>query len=291
MQIVSDRGMDLAPEQLANLNIHFAPLRIILDGITYTSGIDIQPDEFYQMLGHTDGFPLTSQPSAGEFAHLYQELSKQDNEILSIHISSGLSGTLNAARAGAAMVPEVKVTFWDSKTLSVPLGWQVQAAAQALIAGWSIERILTMLAQIRLNVEGIFTLSDLKYLIHGGRISHMKGLVASLLAIKPIIMVDKISGAYITAGQEITLNRAISKMVDLMQKRFGEGTRMRIQPLHGSNLEAIEILRGKLASWLDIRWEPLTPIAPVLGAHTGPSMVGMAIGPLSQFELLPVPNL
>jgi DegV family protein with EDD domain len=106
MQIVVDRGMDLAGKQLKDLDLHFAPLRLTLDGKTYVSGVDIQVDEFYKLLGETDGYPITSQPSAGDFAELYRELAKTDPEILSIHISSGLSGTINAAQAGAAMVPE-----------------------------------------------------------------------------------------------------------------------------------------------------------------------------------------
>ena len=93
--------------------------------------------------------PVTSQPSAGEFADLYRQLAKKDPEILSIHISSGLSGTSASARAGAEeMVPEAKVTVVDTLTLSVPAGWQVEAAARAAKAGWSMEKITERLAKL-----------------------------------------------------------------------------------------------------------------------------------------------
>src|ERR1700690_2158839 len=123
MQVVTDLGSDHAPGQIDGLNIHFAPLRISLDGHSYVSGVDLSPKEFYKLLSETESFPTTSQPSAGDFAKLYRELAKTDPEILSIHVSSGLSGTFNSALAGASMVPEAHVTVVDSKTLSCPLGW------------------------------------------------------------------------------------------------------------------------------------------------------------------------
>ncbi len=141
MQIVTDGGMDLTPEQARGLQVHVVPLSFSLDGRTYHSGVDIQPEEFYRLLGSTDSFPTTSQPAPGEFADVYRKLAASDPEILSIHISSGLSGTLASARAGAAAVPEAHVTFVDSKTLSGAQGWQVDAAARASKAGWPLERI------------------------------------------------------------------------------------------------------------------------------------------------------
>jgi DegV family protein with EDD domain len=87
------------------------------------------------------GLPVTSQPSAGEFAEVYRNLAKKDPDILSIHLSSGLSGTVDSARAAVALVPEANVTVVDTKTLSCAAGWQVQAAVQAIKAGGLWERI------------------------------------------------------------------------------------------------------------------------------------------------------
>ncbi len=287
MQIVSDRGMDLSPELVEEYNIRLAPLTLTLDGKTYKSGVDIQPDEFYRLLAATESFPTTSQPSAGDFAAIYREVAKTDPDILSIHISSGLSGTLQSARAGAEMVPEAHVTLVDTKTLSCPMGWQVEAAARALRAGWTVERILVKLEQINAVTEGLFTIATLKYLIHGGRISHLKGLIASLLNIKPIIGVEKKNGTYITHGQEITLKRAIHKLADVVAGIYPPGTRMRFQPLHGNNLEGAEILCERLGQLFDCTFLPTTVIAPVLGAHTGAGLVGLAAGPMDVFADLP----
>lgn len=288
MQIVTDRGADILPEVAERFGIHFTPLKVTLDGRTYASGVDITPDEFYKLLGSTEDMPLTSQPSVGEFVEMYRSLAQTDPEILSIHISSGLSGTLNSARAAAALVPEAHVTFVDTFTLSCPQGWQVEAAARAARAGWSKERILDLLAELRAQTEGMFTVATLKYLIHGGRISHIKGLMASLLNIKPIIGVEKTDGKYFQLGQEITLKRAILHEADLVVKRFGEGTKLRIQLLHANNLPGTEWLHERLSQLFDIEWVPTISITPALGAHVGTGLVGMAVGPVSLFSKLPV---
>ena len=287
MHIVTDRACDLAPEQTEGFNFHIAPLRLTLDGITYKSGEDIQPDEFYKLLFASEDFPLTSLPSAGEFAEIYRQAAKEDPEILSIHVSSGLSGTLQSAQAGAAMVPEAHVTFFDSMTLSCPLGWQVEAALRALRAGWGLPEILEMLAVIREKAHGIYTLPTLKYLIHGGRISHLRGLVASVLNIKPIIGVDKMTGKYFQVSQEVTFRRAIHKVAESITHWIPEGSSLRVQLLHGNNLDAVEILRQRLLQLFSCNFMPTTTVAPVLGAHTGPGLVGLSVGPAEVWKNIP----
>ena len=287
LQIVSDRGMDLTPEQSAGLSIHLAPLMLTLDGQSYRSGVDIQPDEFYRLLAASDGYPTTSQPSPGEFADLYRRLAATDPEILSIHISSGLSGTVNAAKAGAAMVPEAKVTIVDSKTLSGAQGWQVEAAARAAKAGWPLARILDLLGRIGAATDTAFTLATLKYLIHGGRISHLKGLVASMLNIKPLIGVEKAGGTYVNHGQARTLDQAILKLADHVAKRYALGSAMRLQIIDGNNAEGAAILHERLSQLFRCTWLPGGPVAPVLGAHTGPGLVGLIFGPQAAFAGTP----
>lgn len=287
MQIVTDRGSDLSVEQLRDLNVHFVPMRLTLDGKSYSSGEDLSSEEFYDMLEKTDSFPTTSQPSAGDIAEIYRRVAKDDPEILSIHISSGLSGTLNSAKAAAEMVPEAKVTFWDTKTLSCPEAWQVEAAARALQAGWSLDEIFQKLEQIREACEGLYTLDTLRYLIHGGRISHLKGLLASVLQIRPIIGVEKESGKYYSLAQERTTKRAIQKIVDVVTKFYPEGSALRVQLLHGKNPEGVEILRERMMSLFDCYFTPVATVGPILGAHTGGGLIGLSFGPVGVFEDIP----
>lgn len=287
MQILTDRGSDFSPEQLDGLNIHFVPMRLTLDGKTYSSGVDISAAEFYELMSKTDGFPTTSQPSAGEFVELYRRLAKDDPEIFYIHISSGLSGTYSSAQTAAEMVPEAKVTFWDTKTLSCPEAWQVEAAARALQCGWSMDKVFDLLERIRKSCEGMYTLDTLKYLIHGGRISHLKGLLASVLQIRPIIGVEKESGKYYTLAQERTSQRSLQKMVDTVTKFYPEGSSLRVQLLHGKNPAAVDTLRELISRRFDCHWTPTVSVAPILGAHTGGSLVGFSVGPADLFKEVP----
>jgi DegV family protein with EDD domain len=283
MQIVTDGAMDLSPEQLHGLNIHNVPVSFTLDNRTYRSGIDIQPADFYCLLEASGGFPTTSQPSPGDFADLYRKLAQSDADILSIHVSSGLSGTLNAARLGAEMVSEARVTFFDTKTLSGAQGWHVEAAARAVTAGWELPRILALLEQIGAATDTMFTVATLKYLIHGGRISHLRGLLGSLLDIKPIISVEKVGGTYVQQAAGRSLRKMIPMLADLIARQHAPGTGLRIQVLHADNDEGACLLRETLNRRFDCTWLPTGPIAPVLGAHTGPGLVGVVYAPQAAF--------
>ena len=289
MHVVADSGTDLIlpPEQIAELDIHVVPLTVTLEGKSYREGVDVQPDEFYRMLAATDSFPTTSQPSAGDFAEIYRRLAATDPDILSVHMSSGLSGTVNAAQAGAAMVPEANITIVDTKTLSGAAGWQVAAAARAVKAGWSMEQILPLLARIGDASDSLYTLKELRYLIHGGRISHMKGLIASLLNIKPLIGVEKEGGTYEQLGQARSFKGAVNGLVDLVAGQHTPGSALRVQVLHSANPEGAAMLREQMDQRFDCTWLPLGTLSLVLGAHTGPSMVGVGYAPLDAFADLP----
>ena len=289
MKIVTDSGIDLLlpAEELAELDIHIVPLVVTLDGQSYRENVDIQPDEFYRLLAATDSLPSTSQPSAGDFAETYRRLAQADPDILSIHMSSGLSGTFNAAQAGARMVPEANVTFVDSKTLSAASGWQVEAAARALKASWPLEQILALVERISAASDSAYTLKDLKYLIHGGRISHMKGLIASVLNLKPLIGIEKRNGTYVQLGQARSFKGAVQSLVDRIADQHAPGSALRVQVLHAQNLEGATMLRDLVDQRFDCTWLPVGPISLVLGAHTGPSMVGVAYAPVAAFADMP----
>ena len=289
MQIVTDSGTDvsLSAEKAAEYNIHTVPLNVTLDGKTYQEGIDIEPGAFYELLKESSSLPVTSQPSAGQFADLYRKLAEKDPEILSIHMTSGLSGTYNSALAGAELVPEAKVTHYDTKTLSAVAGWQVEAAARASKAGWSIDRILDLVKKIGDACESVYTLDELKYLIHGGRISHMKGVIASLIKIKPMIGVEKVNGTYVQLGMVRSFKGAISGLVDQIKKKHAPGSELRVQVLHAFNPEGGAMLRDQIDKVFKCDWLPMGPMSLVLGAHTGPSMVGVGFGSQAIFNEIP----
>ncbi len=287
MQIVSDSGFDLSQQQLNGFKLHVLPLKITLSGTTYRSGVDIQKEDFYHLLENTDDMPLTSTPSPGEFQELYQKVALEDPDILSIHISSGLSGTYNAAVTAARQLPEANITLVDTRTLSIEMGWQIEAAIRALKAGWPLEKLLKLMSKVREQSEIIFTLPNLSYLIHGGRISHLKGLLASMLGIKPLIGVDKGDGKYYDRGKARTFKNAILAIPTTIANKFEEGTRLRVQIGHADNPEAADQLREALDKAFHCEWLPDCSISPVLGAHTGQGLVGVAFAPSHSFPTLP----
>lgn len=289
MQIVTDTGMDLylPQEEMPAMPIHIVRHAITLDGKTYRSGEDIQSEELYRLLAETGGFPTTSQPSAGDFADMFRSLAKTDPDILCIPMSSGLSGSVNAAQAAAQMVPEANITIVDSKVLSAVLGWQVTSAARALEAGWPLERVVQLVKDIVAVSDSVYTIDDLRYLIHGGRISHMKGLIASMLQIKPIIGVTKDSGAYEQLGQARTFKRAIQALIKIVAQKHPYGTALRTQAIHALNPEAVTMLREAVDEHYECHWLPVGHMSPVLGAHTGTTMVGLGFAALSEYPEVP----
>lgn len=288
MQILTDAGADLTPAQTAGLTYHVIPLTFTLDGKTYRSGVDISPDAFYELLASTSSFPTTSQPAPGEFAAAYCELiAGGDRDVLSIHISSGLSGTLNAARLAAQQVPAASVTFVDTLTLSSAEGWVVEAAGRMNQAGWPLTRILPILARISQATETFYTLETLKYLEHGGRISHIQALLGQILDLKPIIGVEHERGTYVVHSRERSVRRAVQKIADMVAAHFRDAGRLRVQVMHGRNPAAAADLMNALSQRVDAHFLPVGPIAPVLGAHTGPGLVGVCAAPLNIFEEIP----
>jgi len=286
MKIITDSATDTQLLQDPDINIPIIPLKVNLGEKVFRDGVDVSADEFYIELEKSDKLPVTSQPSAGEFAELYRELAKTDPDILSIHMSSGLSGTYNSAVAGAEMVPEANVTIVDTKTLSAAAGWQVWAAVKAMKLGWSKDRILAKLSEIAEATSSFYTLKELKYLIHGGRISHIKGLVASMLNIKPLIGVHKVLGNYTQEGQARTFKKALDGLVKLIEKNVPIKEKLRVQVVHTGNPEGAQTLKEKISSAFDCEWLPTGQISYVLGAHTGPSMVGVGFARASVFEEL-----
>jgi DegV family protein with EDD domain len=289
LKIVTDSGTDLylSREEIAEQDIHVVPLVVSIDGREYHEGVDIEPEAFYDLLEKSASPAKTSQPSVGDFAGVYKSLASVDPEILSIHMSSGLSGTLNAAKEAAKLVPEAHVTHIDTRTLAVAAGWQVLAAARAAKAGWVKERIIALTERISAASESLYTVKELKYLIQGGRISHLKGLLAVILGIKPLIGVEKVNGTYVQRGQAHTFRRAIEGIVDLLLKEHKPQSNLRVQVCHSNNPEGAAILRDLIDKRFKCTWLPVGRLSLVLGAHTGPSMVAAAYAPSSVFADIP----
>jgi len=287
MQIVTDSGSDITIKDAKIFNIHMLPLKIDLDGKSYKAGVDISPDEFFDLMDHASGMPVTSTPSIGEFQELYRELAKTDPEILSIHISSGLSATSNTAVQAAKLVPEAKITVLDTLTLSAGTGWQVLAAAKMRDAGAKLPDILEKLRQIQAVTKTYFSLPTLKYLIAGGRIGHLKGLLASLLGILPVIWVSNVDGKYYDVAKKRTFIKALEEIPNLILKDHPAGTVLQAQICHASFPEGARMVKEALEKVFTLELLPDVNLGTALGAHTGRGLTGVIVAAKDQMPSIP----
>jgi DegV family protein with EDD domain len=283
MKIVTDCAADMSPEELERLDVTQAPLFIQFPEGEVNS-VDISADDFYNRLeAMRPAIPTTAQPSSGIFAELYRRIAEVEKNILSIHISSGLSGTINAARDGGEQVKaEANVSYWDTLTLSGGERFQVMAAALASKANWAMHSIQVRLERIREKTEVIYTLDTLEYLARGGRIGRVKAMAGALLNLKPVIRVDS-DGKYTTVTTGRTITKSMNSIAEYLQNRYAH-TPLWVTVLHGRFAEKAELLANDLKEKLNVARLEVNRISPVLGVHTGPGIVGAAVVPMELME-------
>ena len=283
MKIVTDCAADMSAQELQQYEITQAPLFIQFPEGEVNSA-EISADDFYNRLeAMRPAIPTTAQPSSGIFAEIYRKLSQVEKRILSIHISSGLSGTINSARSGGEQVKaEAEVSYWDTLTLSGGERFQVLAAALASRANWALHSIQQRLEKIREKTEVIYTLETLEYLARGGRIGRVKAIAGALLNLKPVIHVDG-DGKYSTVTTGRTIGKSIQSISDYLYDKYSH-TPVWVTVLHGRFAEKAESLAAELKTRLNIVRLETNRISPVLGVHTGPGIVGAAVVPMELME-------
>lgn len=283
MQIITDSAADLSAAEIREWGITVVPLTIQFPEGEVSSS-DLTADDFFDRLrAMSPRIPTTSQPSVGTFTHLYQQAADAGEEALSIHISSGLSGTYNTARLAQEQTPQAKVTLVDTLTLSCAERFQVLAAARAARAGWDSRRIVERLDAIRAATEIVFTLDTLEYLARGGRIGRVQAIAGSLLQIKPVITVEKHDGKYNTLSKGRTLGQTMGFMSTHLASVFTSQP-VWVTIVHGQLPDKAEAFAADLRARLNIAQLDINRVSPVLGVHTGPGVVGAGVLPMSLVE-------
>lgn len=274
IKIITDSTADLPLSFIKENDIEVIPLYVNFPERTYLDGVNISPHEFYKMLAKSeDTLPKTSTPSINDFKELYERILHKGYDILSIHISSGLSSTSSIASAAASSL-DGKIHVFDSKSISFGIGLQVQEAVEMVKKNFSLDTISKKLIEIRQKTEVYFSLDTLEYLEKGGRIGKVSALLGTVLNIKPVVRVD--DGIYVPLAKARNQKQAIKKMVDQMCKTIEDKLPKSIAISHGAAEEAANCLREMIEERLGLKVDFINETGPVIGVHTGPGTIGIA---------------
>ncbi|WP_034384062.1 DegV family protein [Deinococcus sp. YIM 77859] len=274
--VATDGGLD-AFEGLSN-NVPVAPFSLNFGTKTYRMN-ELTREELYRELQTNPVHPTSSQPTPQDWAQAERAASGDGLPVLALTISSGLSGSRNAAEQARALVPELPVTIHDTRTLSAAQAFQVHAAVTAAQRGETLETALDWVRRTHEETELYFTIETLEYLRRGGRIGRVQATLGGLLNLKPVITVDKQAGIYTNVGRARSYRGAIDAVAAQVTSRYGEGTPLRVGLLYGSVREDADALLAALQARHPLVWVGMTGVNPVLNVHTGPRALGVAAAP------------
>jgi DegV family protein with EDD domain len=279
--IVTDSTSYLPPELIHRHGIQVVPLYVVFGGDRTVPEVEITDHEaFIEELRGAETLPTTSQPSIGDFSAVFEPLLADGREVVSVHISGGLSGTPDAARqARDALERDGKggerVHVIDSTTAAGGLGFMVLAAAKAAGDGASGKEIVDRVAQARAELKLWFALDTLEFLKRGGRIGAASAWIGSTLRVKPILTVEN----EMTPIERVrTASRAFERMVDYARQRHDSGA----DAWSAQHINAPEQCAALIERCTEVFGTPPTivsEIGPVLSAHTGPGLLGMGALP------------
>ncbi|EDL66011.1 DegV family protein [Bacillus sp. SG-1] len=271
VKIVTDSTVDLSNEEIEKYGIRVVPLSISIEGETYLDRIDLTPEAFMKKMKESKELPKSSQPPAGEFAKLYDELGSDGSKVISIHMTGGMSGTVRSAETAAEMSSS-DVTVIDSRFISKGLSFQVIEAAKMAAEGKSPEDILTRIEQIK-NATNLFVVVDtLENLVKGGRIGKGRALIGSLLNIKPIASLE--GGEYTPVAKV----RSHSQVVKYLAAEFVNDVKGKtikgVGLVHADGFELAQKLKSRIIELTGYDSIEIEDTTPVISTHTGPGTIG-----------------
>ncbi|RNF40442.1 DegV family protein [Planococcus salinus] len=270
IHVVTDSTADLKQETIEKYNLHVVPLSIQIGGKTYLDRVDLEPESFLELMEKSEELPKSSQPSPGVFKELYDKLGKDGDQVLSIHMTGGMSGTVESARA-AAELTETDVTVIDSRYISHALTFQVVEAAEMAKQGKPLQEIVDRVEQIRKNTKLYVVVDTLDNLVKGGRIGKGRALVGSFLKIKPIASLD--DGGYTPVAKVRSHKQVVQYLIKDFEERTAGKVVKGIGIAHANGLSMAEPLREMIAEkgFADIKFDYTTP---VISTHTGIGAIG-----------------
>lgn len=263
--IITDSTSDLPAEVCERYGITVVPLNVTIDGQTWLDGVMSQ-QEFFDRMRVAKSLPTTSQPAVGSFVDAYTEALKRASHVVSVHISSDLSGTMASAHAAAERFAG-RVSVFDSRNLSMGLGFQVIETAKAALEDLSVEAVLERAAHVRDRVQMIVGLDSLDNLVKGGRVGKVSGFVGSMLNLKVTLTVR--DGVFEPVARTRGTKAALAHTLEWVGERMGSARRGAFCVMHALSEDRAKWLAEQLHSRFDVTDIHIVPTGSVIATHTG----------------------
>ena len=263
IKIVTDSSITIEPELAKDLNITIVPLTVMIDGVVY-SDANLKEGEFLQLMKSSKNLPKTSQPPVGVFAEVFEDLSAEDVQIISIHMSHALSGTVEAARQGATLA-KADVTVVDSSFTDQAMKFQVVEAAKMAKAGATLEEILEKLEEVKSKTELYIGVSTLENLVKGGRIGRVTGLISSLLNIRVVMQMTNHTLTPIVKGRGA---KTFKKWLDDLKESLKEKEIEEIGISYAGGPEFANQMKEELQEFVE-KPIPVLETGSIIQTHTG----------------------
>ncbi|MFZ7943823.1 DegV family protein [Neobacillus sp. 19] len=270
--IVTDSTAYIPKELRENWNIHMIPLNVIFGNEAYQEEIDITWSHFYEEV-KTKELPKTSQPSIGQFVELFEQLSKDYDAVICIHLSSGISGTFQGAVTASTMVDKINVYPFDSEISCMVQGFYALEAAKMAVREEGPEEIMQRLEELKKSARAYFMVDDLSHLQRGGRLSSAQAFIGSLLQVKPLLHFEN---KVIVPFEKIrTRKKAMKRIVDLLAEDAVSGDAYQAVIIHANREAEAEEWRKELSAMYPNVDFTIGYFGAVIGTHLGEGSMGM----------------
>lgn len=275
IQVVTDSACDLPAELYQKHHISVVPINIQFGTETYEDGVTIDRPTFFRKIKELGILPMTSQPSAGQFERCYSHLAADGiQDIVSIHVTAKLSGTFQSSELARKMVADrIRVHPFDSACGSAAQGFMALEAARMAEAGDTVQEILARLETVRSRMSLVLTLKDLRYAQMSGRVGRLQGSLASLLNIKPLVVLDH--GMIDVSEKVRTMRRAIDRMLEIVADQVGTSAPVNLAAVHAEAPEAGSLLLERAKRIFHCRETFLSNLTTTLVVHFGPGTLGL----------------
>jgi DegV family protein with EDD domain len=274
--IVTDSTAYIPADLIQKYNLTVTPQVLIWGEETFRDGVDIQPDEFYARLKTTKVMPTTSQVTPITMKTTFEDLIGKGYDVLGIFLSAKLSGTIQSAVQAIEMMGTAgeKVTYVDSWSTAMAMGFQVLAVARAVADGADLNEAVALAEKAREHTGVYFAVDTLEFLHRGGRIGGAKRFFGTALNVKPVLAVQD---GHIEAVEQIrTKKKALERVLELVVEQTTGKTPIHLAALHASAEEEAQTLLEKATKELDAIESIMSTVSPVVGTHAGPGTVGLA---------------